>query len=185
MKRTIRRPKISPREQPEVAQLAELVGEFMEYWGFRKLHGMTWAYLFLAERPLSTLELTQLLQVSKGSMSTVLADLLEHEVIEEAPAQENGMACYRAGSLASDPIVKVLKRREGTLLARVTQSAKKVASKSELGYQAGFLKLRADRAEVIGQWSELAMSLLQLMFSVHGSEKDPFKRAMDGSEPQT
>ena len=44
--------KKKPSPYPELDELAEFVGEFIQYWGFKRIHGKIWAHLFLSEVPL-------------------------------------------------------------------------------------------------------------------------------------
>ena len=45
---------------------ANSVGKFIEHWGFRSIHGRIWTVVFLSPRPVSTLEIIEKLEVSKG-----------------------------------------------------------------------------------------------------------------------
>src|SRR5215475_14558871 len=53
----------------------DLVGEIIEFWGFRKILGQLWAVLYLAGRPLSAPELQRRLGASAGAVSLAAGDL--------------------------------------------------------------------------------------------------------------
>jgi DNA-binding transcriptional regulator GbsR (MarR family) len=106
-------------KMPEVFELASLVGQFIEYWGFKEVHGRTWTYLFLSSRPLSAQDLQGYLQVSKALMSMTLQDLLSYEVIEKLDKLESGKQVYIAKRNFWQAIIKVLRFRERQMFARI------------------------------------------------------------------
>ena len=61
--------------------LSESVGDFIRYWGFRRIHGEIWTQVFLSKTSLSGAELTQRLEVSKSLVSPALSELEEYGLI--------------------------------------------------------------------------------------------------------
>ncbi len=70
------------REAAELSVL-ELVGEIIEFWGFRKILGQVWAVLYLAGRPVSAPELQRRLKASAGAISLALGDLKRWGVVTQ------------------------------------------------------------------------------------------------------
>jgi DNA-binding transcriptional regulator GbsR (MarR family) len=105
-------------------ELAESVGAFIEFWGFKNVHGRLWTFLLLADRPLDASDLIQRLQVSKALVSMTLSDLLEHRVIEEAGKSHRGTQLYRPNPDLLDVISNVLKHRERRMFGRILQSVR-------------------------------------------------------------
>jgi DNA-binding transcriptional regulator GbsR (MarR family) len=70
------------RELAELPVL-ELVGEVIEFWGFRKILGQVWAVLYLAGRPLSAPDLQRRLKASAGAISLALGDLRRWGVVSQ------------------------------------------------------------------------------------------------------
>lgn len=102
----------------EILKLEEAVGNFMQYWGFKKIHGRIWVHLYTASCPLATEDLMQRLQVSKGLMSLAMRELIQHAVIKQTSTGRHGTVFYTANEDLQSVITGVLKKREAqTLLA--------------------------------------------------------------------
>ena len=67
----------------QLLQVAESVGRFIEYWGFKKIHGQIWTLIFLADRPVDANYLKHSLSVSKALVSMSLKDLIHYNVVYE------------------------------------------------------------------------------------------------------
>ncbi len=66
----------------QISDLADAVGEFIRYWGFKRVHGQLWTYIYLSKKPLSGADLTRALKVSKALVSPALAELLDFKLID-------------------------------------------------------------------------------------------------------
>jgi DNA-binding transcriptional regulator GbsR (MarR family) len=104
---------------PEVEYLGELVGEFIEYWGFKKIHGRIWLNLYLSEVPLDASALMAKLSVSKALISISIKDLLEYRVIEEKGLGTEGTRLYAANPDLHSVISHVLRQREKILMGKI------------------------------------------------------------------
>ncbi len=104
---------------PELEELAHQIGEFMEYWGYKKVHGHIWCHLFLSSRPLDAADIMHRLNISKALVSISLKELLQHGVIEEAEKSERGTRTYRAREDITQPILETLRRREQRMITRI------------------------------------------------------------------
>ncbi len=108
------------RVLPELEEFADQVGEFMEYWGFKKIHGQIWCHLYLSTDPMDAAELIRRLGISKALVSISLKDLLEFAVIEESGKSERGTRLYRARDDLAAAILETLRRRERKLMSRIS-----------------------------------------------------------------
>ncbi len=108
---------------PQLEKLAELIGEFIQYWGFKRVHGRIWTHLFLAHEPLDAGDLIRRLKISKALVSMSLADLLEFNVIVESGKSSRGTLLYRANPAITDVITQVLVQRERKLLERIKMAS--------------------------------------------------------------
>jgi DNA-binding transcriptional regulator GbsR (MarR family) len=107
------------KKTPEVDYLAELVGEFIEYWGFKKIHGKIWLNLYLSEIPLDASALIQKLSVSKALISISIKDLLEFNVILEKGLSPDGTRLYEANPDLTGVITHVLRQREKIMMGKI------------------------------------------------------------------
>jgi DNA-binding transcriptional regulator GbsR (MarR family) len=104
---------------PELEELAERIGEFIQYWGFKRVHGKIWTHLFLCDRPVDAQELIRRLKVSKALMSFSLNDLLKYEVIMEVGKSERNTQLYQINPDTLNVILNVIRRREKRLLSQI------------------------------------------------------------------
>jgi DNA-binding transcriptional regulator GbsR (MarR family) len=103
----------------EVDQLADLIGEFIQYWGFKKIHGRIWFTIFTSPRPLDAQDLMNKLKISKALVSISIKDLLYHEVLIESSLSPLGTRTYVANPDIRSVIEQVLKKREKIMLAKI------------------------------------------------------------------
>ena len=144
------------RVPPELTDVAEQVGAFMEYWGFKTIHGRIWTHIFLSAEPLDAGALIQRLDVSKALMSMSLAELLDHDVVEVAGKSDNGTTTYRANPDITHTILNVLRKRERRMLSRVSSAAKILPIEG-----AGEVKLSAERVNSLQQMIQTAEYTLE------------------------
>lgn len=123
----------SPKSPPnktlpnELFQLEDSVGNFMQYWGFKKIHGRIWSHLYLSAEPLVTEELMQRLKVSKGLMSLAMRDLIHYDVIKQTNVGKHGTVFYTANEDLQKVIFNVLKNRESKMLQSSRNSLEKLS----------------------------------------------------------
>lgn len=108
---------------PEMQELADQIGEFIHYWGFKRIHGKIWTHLFLAERPLDAADLVRQMKISKALVSISLRELMEFEVIEEVGKSARGTHLYRPNPDILKVILAVLRTREKRMLTRIQAAA--------------------------------------------------------------
>lgn len=104
---------------PEMQDLAEQIGEFIHYWGFKRIHGRIWTHLYVAQKPLDAADLVRQLKISKALVSISLRELLEFEVIEEVGKSARGTHLYRTNPDILKVILSVLRQREKRILSRI------------------------------------------------------------------
>jgi DNA-binding transcriptional regulator GbsR (MarR family) len=148
---------------PEVQQLEEIAGRFIEYWGFKRVHGRIWAHLYISNHPLDSRELMARLGISKGMMSIAMRDLLEHEVILETHVGKHGSLYYAANPDLMSVISRVLRTREARMLGLA-----QVASESILRLKATQLEeldISTQRVQSVLNLTQSAQTLLSLFFT--------------------
>lgn len=111
--------RLSTPKMPEMEDLAEQIGEFIHYWGFKRVHGRIWTHLYLAKAPLDAADLVRQMKISKALVSISLRELLEYEVIEEVGKSPKGTHLYRTNPDILKVILSVLRQREKRIIARI------------------------------------------------------------------
>lgn len=110
---------MKPGNLPELEYLAGLVGDFIEYWGFKKVHGQIWLHLYLSESPLDAADLMRKLSISKALVSISVNSLLAYNVIQEEGLSANGTRLYSANPDLQSVITCVLRQREKVMMGKI------------------------------------------------------------------
>lgn len=116
----------------EIVALAENVGSFIQYWGFKKIHGQIWTHIWLSKSPIAATTLVQRLGVSKALVSLALKDLIEFDVIKILGLGDRRKILLAANQDVQSVIAKVLKKREATMLDAAMKSNIKVQQLSQI-----------------------------------------------------
>lgn len=156
----------------EVHLLADQVGDFIEYWGFRKIEGRIWTYLFLSKTALNAEQLMQLTGISKAMLSLSLQQLLEYDVVRKAfPDRERGQA-YIANPNVMEVIGQVLRTRERQLLGKIHSSyhCAKESLKAEPS-----TSIHPERLQFLGQMVKSSVKLLDSFLSLQSLDLIPFR----------
>ncbi len=153
---------------PELQDLAEQVGEFIEYWGFKRVHGRLWTHLYLSDHPMDAAEFIQRLGISKALVSMTLSDLLEYEVIQPAGKSERGTELFTANPDTTQVILNVLRHREKRMLSRIEAAYR--LFKNLPARDKKSLDISNDRQESLGILIESAQSAIDGIVSLTGVE---------------
>jgi DNA-binding transcriptional regulator GbsR (MarR family) len=105
----------------QLLSLSLSIGNFIRYWGFRRIHGAIWSQLYLSRTPLSCKDLTEKLALSKALISPALDELCQFKLIKEAPSPNEKTKLYIASENVSEVIHHVLKGREAVMLKKITK----------------------------------------------------------------
>jgi DNA-binding transcriptional regulator GbsR (MarR family) len=104
----------------QLDRLAEQIGNFIEYWGFKKVHGQIWTHIYLSPKPLSAQELIPRLQVSKALVSMAMSDLIDYRLILQTQESLNHKnKFYTANNDVFEAIKTVLESREMHLMNQI------------------------------------------------------------------
>ena len=107
---------------PELSELVDQIGNFIEYWGFKNVQGRMWAHLWLSSEPLDASDLMKRLGISKALVSISMKEMLEYEVVQEVGKSERGTILYRANPDKEMVILNVLRRRERMMMSRIASA---------------------------------------------------------------
>lgn len=109
------------KSNKSLQSLSLSIGNFIRYWGFRRIHGAIWTQLYLSKTPLSCTGLTQKLGLSKALISPALDELCNYKLIEEAPAPNEKTKVYKATENINEVIKHILEIRERKMLKQITR----------------------------------------------------------------
>lgn len=110
---------LTSSEKGQYLKLAEKIGDFIEYWGFKQVHGKIWTLIFLANEPVDANYLKDTLKISKALTSMSLKDLLYYDVIHEVSKDKPGTQKYKINPDITEVILNVINQRELKLLNEI------------------------------------------------------------------
>jgi DNA-binding transcriptional regulator GbsR (MarR family) len=103
----------------ELDLVVDNIGRFIEYWGFRKIHGKVWGLVYLCSEPISTPDIVSKLGVSKALVSGAINDLLKYKLIEKVGQVKHGGYTYVSTRDLAGVVREVIKNRELILLEEI------------------------------------------------------------------
>ncbi len=116
------------KPSPELDDVVSQIGDFIEYWGFKNVHGRIWAHIFLAGCGLDANELVRRLGISKALVSMSISELTEYDVIQAGGKSERGTILYNCNPDLPHVIANVLRKRERRVLARLSAATRTLAT---------------------------------------------------------
>lgn len=109
----------SKDQENTLRNLSLSIGDFIRYWGFRRVHGAVWTQLYLSPTSLSGTDLARKLKLSKSLVSSALAELQNWKLIFEVESPDDKTKLYSAQPDFNAVIKHVLRQRESRLLGRI------------------------------------------------------------------
>ena len=122
---------MSDKQFPSEANLlkiADKIGHFIEYWGFKAVHGRIWTLIFLSPEPVDAGYLISNLKISKTLVSMTLKDLLSYQVIIEIKKERPGTQKYKINPDIMGVIFDVIRKRELRMLEDIKSCFKNVGN---------------------------------------------------------
>ncbi len=159
-----------------LSNMADLVGDFIRYWGFRKIHGEIWTVVYLSQSPVSGSDLVSLLDVSKALISPALKELEKEGLIFQTRSENSKVKRYAAAEDVFRIIKGVLNRRERPLIEKIVNAQDRLGTEVHTEGSACSEMLDSNRYLNLKKMTELAqMSLamlteIQLSQDIHGAE---------------
>lgn len=147
---------------PEMSELAEQIGFFIEYWGFKKIHGQIWTHIFLADEPIDATTLGKRLNVSKALVSLAIHDLLKYDVIQVVGKGERRIL-YESNPDLIKVICSVLRMRERKMLSQIMSSYKNLTKLCGADQKGN--KLCSQKTKALGEMIEAAEQTLDALIT--------------------
>lgn len=140
--------------QPELDHIADKIGTFIEYWGFKRIHGLVWTHIFLSATPIDASTIVKRLGVSKALVSLAIKDLMFYKVIEVVGPGNRRKILLKSNSDLIQVIINVLRLRERKLLSEIMSSHKNLLKMSESDQSQ--LSICAEKIKELGEMIETA-----------------------------
>ena len=97
-------------------QAADAIGRLMEFWGFRRHMGRLWTVLYLSPEPMTTVELSETLQLSSSAVSLSLGELVRWGAVRKTWRPGERKDFYEAENSVWKLLRRVYERRELNLI---------------------------------------------------------------------
>jgi len=152
-----------------VMDVADAIGEFIAYWGFKSIHGRVWTVIALREEPTSQAQVCQLLGASRASVSTVVSELVGHGLLRAVDERRNSpyVAVFDFWPVVAD----VLRRREWLLLERARLALESAVESAERERKRGTShQFALVRMKQLLRFTEVGQSVLKVLISVRNFE---------------
>ena len=170
---------------PELDDVANQIGEFIEYWGFKKIHGRIWVTIFVSELPLDASDLIERLGVSKALVSMSIADLIEYDVIQISGKNHRGNNCYCSNPNLLGVILNVLRKRERRMLARLSSATRLLESLPQELNAKRELSISAKRIGLLDEMVRTAESALDAFLQLQPAHFESFRKFSEIENPAT
>ena len=152
-----------------VMQVADAIGDFIAYWGFKSIHGRVWTIIALRDDPTTQAEVCQILNVSRSSVSMVISDLVDHGLVRAIGDHRN--APYEAIFDFWPTVADVLREREWMLLEKARLALGGAIEAAERAQRRGGVhEFAVDRMRQLLRLTEIGQSLLKVLISVRNFE---------------
>ncbi len=146
------------QELLKLRKFSGYVGDFIRYWGFRRIHGQIWTVIYLSPEPKSGVEIVELLKVSKALVSPALKELEKEGLITQVRSENSKTKRYQAEEDVEKIVKGVLHRREKPMLKKISESFAEMAGKDGLPIELKLDRLR--KMEAMIQAAQLSLELL-------------------------
>ncbi len=97
-----------------VLRACDAVGAFIEYWGFKEIHGRVWTFLALHDEPVAQVRVSEGLGLSRAAVSIAVKELSAYGLVRRVGDER--LSPYEAVVDVWPIITKVLEGRERHLL---------------------------------------------------------------------
>ncbi len=171
--------------EPE-AIVSDAVGRLMEFWGFKRNMGRVWAVMYLSPNPLTAADLKDLLQISSGAVSMVLAELMRWGVVKKVWVQGERKDFFVAEVALWRMISRVLGERERTEIAVAIEGFERAIEELEQKHKKGDdeqrsrVDLQLRRIRALLELAKLGRTLLDALLATAKVDAEPLTRFLLG-----
>lgn len=161
---------------PAVLRVADAVGALIESWGFKRNMGRMWAVMYLEDHALTAAELGERLGLSTGSVSMLLAELMQWGAIKKAWVVGERREHYEPETSIWKMVSRVFRERElrwiHTAREAFEQSDKELAPGPKGDARRAFI---AQRIAGLVQLAQVGSHLLESMLEGEAVDSLPIK----------
>lgn len=159
-----------------ILDVCDRTGDFIEWWGFRAIHGRVWTLLAITGRPLSQMDISVLLDVSRSLVNGAVLELEEWGLVERVG--DHRRAPIVAVTEVWPIITQVLRTREWMMIERVRLALEAAAQEADVHYlRTGQQPFSRERLHELMQLTEMAQSFLKVILNLRLADEGRGVRA--------
>ncbi len=148
-----------------VHEACEAAGAFIEYWGFKSIHGKIWTYLALREAPVAQKELVEFFGVSRSLISGAVAELVDYDLVRATGDHRN--APYEANLEIWAVVSGILRSREWMLVERARLAIEGAIGEIEFRSRRGEdPPFSVERLKFLLSMTEVAQTFLKIVMGI-------------------
>jgi HTH-type transcriptional regulator, glycine betaine synthesis regulator len=165
---------ISSTYSPQVLELSGLLGDLMEFWGFRRPLGQVWTWLYFSGSPQSATQLQDSLGLSSGTISTALKELRHWGAVRLHPKPGKNADVFTAEQDILPVLLKVLRERELELISRTIKALEAAAQRKDISVES---QAFVQKVNMLLSVSRAGYGLLSSLLSLRSPDFDGLRRS--------
>jgi len=146
-----------------VLQAGDAVGEFIEWWGFKAIHGRIWTLLAVSREARTQAELSKTLDVSRALVSSAVHELESYGLVRRT--NEDRQAPWEAIIDVWPTISNILRQREWMMIESVRVALESALEEVEL-QDDGERQFAPERLRLLLVLTELAQTFLKILVAL-------------------
>jgi DNA-binding transcriptional regulator GbsR (MarR family) len=159
--------------EQRIGQVCDAIGAFIEYWGFKAIHGRIWGLLALRNSPMTQAQVAKTLGVSRALVSSAMAELTDYGLVRATSPARN--TPYEAVMDIWPTISDVLRSREWMLLEAARLALEAALEEVGLARASGrTVPYSPDRLRFLLTMTDLSQTLLKMLIALRAP------RSVDG-----
>ncbi len=155
------------RMNAEIRRVCDAVGDFIEYWGFKAIHGKIWTILALRRDPMAQTEIAEFLGVSRSLVNGAVRELVGYGLVEAISEHRNSP--YRAVVDIWPTIADILRQREWALIDNAKMAIESAIEEVEFGRIEELYDL--SRLRFLLRLTELAQAFLRSLIGIRTAHR--------------
>ena len=145
-----------------VLAVCDAAGAFIEWWGFKAIHGRVWTLLALRGQPMAQTEIASLLGVSRSLISGATHELVEWGLVRPTEMRRN--APYVAEIDVWPVIGDVLRSREWMIIEHARVALEAAVEEADLAVAGGEpIAWDVERMRMLLRMTETAQAFLRIL----------------------
>lgn len=145
-----------------ILAVCDAAGGFIEYWGFKAVHGRVWTLLALRGAPMPQSEVAKFFGISRSLVSTTMSELVERGLVR--PTSDERNAPYEALIDVWPVISDVLRGREWMLVEQARVALDAAIEEAELMIANGEdVAWDVSKLKVLASMTDMAQNFLQML----------------------